>query len=450
MKRTATLLAGLLLVTGTTFAAGQSNWDFEGTEINAQTNVSDSTYEPINDKSNEDTDLKFKFNYQVNDRTKISLGYDTDDEAGSLSDTLGEVLVNRKDGRMEAQFDAELNINNSLLPFIFEDADSDKTYVKYNHTNNLALTFYPFNMGMKNAKEFDESGIFSEYKGDYYTEIPGVVLSVGKSYVGIGIDEVEYYKDKNKDGAPETEAIAMLMGLKAGTEFSTRSAEFTLKYSGVFIGDDLKNGYAKNIAPNVTGYVKATAEQDNGIVKDVVVGTGGNLGLITNDINVQAKFYVNNKVTIDGELGLETLAEDLYLGADGQDKPTKVATGFGLFVKGSYELSNIVTPYVKFKYTSDGYLGSKEILELLGLEEETLVNTSSGEVKRINVGNKIGGLTELAFGTDYKMTERFTLNGEARILKTGEKLFKDATADDDDDAYKNSAFLVSASAKYTF
>lgn len=446
MKRTATLLAGLLLVTGTTFAAGQSNWDFTGTEVNAQTNISDSTYEPINDQSNKDTDLKFQFNYQVNDRTKISLGYDTNDEKGSLSDTLGEVLVNRKDGRMEAQFDAELNINNTLLPFIFEDADSDKTYARYNHTNNLALTFYPFNMGMKNAKEFDDCGIFTEYKGDYYTEIPGVVLSVGKSYVGIGIDEVEYYKDKNKDGTPETEAIAMLMGIKAGTEFSTRSAEFILKYSGTFIGDDLKNGYAKN----GNNYVKATAEQGNGIVKDVVVGTGGNLGLITNDINVQAKFYVNNKVTIDGELGVETLAEDLYLEADGQDKPTKVSTGFGLFVKGSYELSNIVTPYVKFKYTSDGYLGSKEILELLQLEEADLINTSSGEVKRVNRGNKIGGLTELAFGTDYKMTERFTLNGEARIIKTGEKLFKDASAEDDDDAYKNSAFLVSASAKYTF
>ena len=122
MKRTATLVAGLLLVTGTVFAEGKLSAD--GTVIKAKSvvynTVSDDAF---NDDSNGDTDLILKLNYKIDDKTSVSLGYNTDDDGNSDADTSGEVLVKRTEGKVEAQFDAAIRFNQDS--FITEELDSD-------------------------------------------------------------------------------------------------------------------------------------------------------------------------------------------------------------------------------------------------------------------------------------------------------------------------------------
>ncbi len=68
MKRTATLLAGLLLVTGTVFAEG-STLDFSGTTIKAKSVLLNTAGANVNDDSNGDTDLvlnsEYMFSYNI-------------------------------------------------------------------------------------------------------------------------------------------------------------------------------------------------------------------------------------------------------------------------------------------------------------------------------------------------------------------------------------------------
>ena len=65
MKRTATLLAGLLLVTGTVFAA--EGLDFSGTTIKAKSVLLNTAGANVNDDSNGDTDLVLKLNRFASD-----------------------------------------------------------------------------------------------------------------------------------------------------------------------------------------------------------------------------------------------------------------------------------------------------------------------------------------------------------------------------------------------
>lgn len=381
MKRTATLLAGLLLVTGTVFAA--EGLDFSGTVIKAQSilvNTNDSGN--VNDDSNGDTDIVLKAKYNLDNNTTVTFKFDTDSEKDTYDDNMN-IMVKTVQGKVEAQFDAGLKLNanttesSSGIQFR-ENQDSSDTYIKYNHTKDMAVTFYPFNMGLSNGSNFDE--------GDSFTQIPGVVATFGKAYVGAGMDAIT--------------ADDSVIAVKAGYETTVAGATLKAKYSGAFWDDE-------KLTPGST-----------------VVGTAGRLGLVVHDVNVQATYKVGKALTLTGEVGMETLVKDLYTTADGEI----IDSGFGLFVKGSYAMSSVMTPYVSFQHSTDGYLADGDMFDW---------NTALTET---------GGVSVLKAGADYKLTDKLVLNGEARLRNSGEKSVftdKDGVADDSD-------FRISTSATFTF
>jgi len=363
MKRTATLLAGLLLVTGTVFAAGEL--DFSGTTIKAQTILLNTNADGnVNDDSNGDTDIVLKAKYNLSNNTTATFKFDTDSEDDTYDDNMN-IMVKTVQGKVEAQFDAGLDFSNDVsgatttsMKFV-ENQDSSDTYIKYNHTKDMAVTFYPFNMGLSNGSNFDE--------GDSFTQIPGVVATFGKVYVGAGMDSVE-----NNVG-DDTESV---LAIKAGYETTVAGATLKAKYSGAFWDDD-------KLTTGAT-----------------VVGTAGRLGVVVHDVNVQATYKVGKALTLTGEVGMETLEKDAYtLGTE------KVDSGFGLFVKGSYAMSSVMTPYVSFQHSTDGYIADGDMFDWN------------------EAGTETGGVSVLKAGADYKLTDKLTLNGEARLRTSGEKLY---------------------------
>lgn len=380
MKRTATLVAGLLLVTGTVFAEGKL--DFSGTVIKAQTTVLNTNSSgDVNDDSNGDTDIVLKVNYDLGNNTTATFKFDTDSEDDTYDDNMN-IMVKTVQGKVEAQFDAALELDgaNSSSGIEFrENQDSSDTYIKYNHTGDLAVTFYPFNMGLSNGSNFDE--------GDSFTQIPGLAVSYKGLYVGAGMDTV----------GTGTNAESVI-GVKAGYETAMGAASLKVKYSGAFWDDD-----------------KLTSGTPT-------IGTADRLGVVVHDVNVQATYKVGTALTLTSELGMEKLEKDAYtLGGE------KVDNGFGAFVKGSYAMTDVVTPYASFQYSTDGYVADGDMFDWN------------------EAGTETGGVSILKVGADYKLTEKLVLNGEARLRTAGEKIFTDK-----DGAAEDSDFRIAAAATFTF
>lgn len=388
MKKTAILVAGLLLVTGTTFAEGAL--DFTGTEIKAKTNLVDTATNPVNDDSNGDTDMILKLKYNIDPKTTATFEYNTDDNTDDWDD-VAELILNRKDGKVEAQFDANILIganDQTDVPFLGEDQTSDKTFIKYNHTKDLAFTFYPFNMGLNNGKVFDNS--------DYHTDIPGVVLSYKNVYAGIGMDAIE--------GTDES-----VVALKTGATYKSAKTEFNAKYSGAFWDED-----------------KLDPTSD-------YVATAGVLGYIAHDINLNLNYKATKKFTLDTEFGVNVLTDDYATYNPENGDTDDVRTGFGLSLKGTYAATAKAGVYGQFKYTTDGYL-------------------AYGDMADWNLDNIVGGAAmetagvfELIGGVDYKLTDKLILNGEAKLQTAGNKIFEDKDGDS-----KNAHFVLSTSAAYKF
>ena len=388
MKKTAILVAGLLLVSGATFAEGAL--DFTGTEIKAKTNLVDTATNPINDDSNGDTDMILKLKYNIDAKTTATFEYNTDDNDNN-SDDVAELILNRKDGKVEAQFDAALVLganSTTTESFLMEDQASDKTFIKYNHTKDLAFTFYPFNMGLNNGKVFDHA--------DYHTDIPGVVLGYKNIYAGIGMDAIE--------GTDES-----VVALKTGATYKSAKSEFSAKYSGAFWDED-------ELTPGLG-----------------VVATYGTLGYVAHDINFNLNYKATKKFTLDTELGVNVLSDDYAVYNPENGEIDDVSTGFGLSLKGTYAATAKSGVYGQFKYTTDGFFSYEDMADW------NLDHIVSGAAM------ETAGVFELIAGVDYKLTEKLVLNGEAKLQAAGNEIF----ADKDGDA-QSSHFVLSTSASYKF
>lgn len=399
MKKTAILVAGLLLVSGTTFAEGAL--DFTGTEIKAKTNLVDTATNPINDDSNGDTDMILKLKYNIDPKTTATFEYNTDDNY-DFYDNEAELILNRKDGKVEAQFDAAVilgaNSENGEA-FLMEDPTSDKTFIKYNHTKDLAFTFYPFNMGLNNGKVFEHS--------DYHTDIPGVVLGYKNIYAGIGMDAIE--------GTDES-----VVALKTGATYKSAKAEFSAKYSGAFWDED-------ELTPGLSNAAD-------------YVATAGTLGYVAHDINFNLNYKATKKFTLDTELGVNVLSDDMYVANPENGETDDVSTGFGLSLKGTYAATAKTGVYGQFKYTTDGFFSYEDMADW---NLKTGIDLDGDDVADAN--QETAGVFELIAGVDYKLTEKLVLNGEAKLQAAGNEIF----ADKDGDA-QSSHFVLSTSASYKF
>lgn len=376
MKKTATLVAGLLLVSGTVFAAG--NLDFAGSVIKAKTVLISTNGMNVNDDSNGDTDYNLHLKYTLDDKTSATFTYTTDDNSNTYDNSLN-VKVKRVEGTVEAQISAELATkaaNGDSVRFT-ENQDTSDTYIKWNKTKDMALTFYPFNMGLNNGSVFDN--------GDSFTQIPGVVATIANAYVGVGMDAIT--TDES------------VVALKAGYTLTAGPLTAKVKYSGVFYDADQLAG-------------DDTAK----------VATAGRLGKITNDVNANVNFKLSKALTLDAEVGVNTLDKDcLVLGGDSVD------SGFGLSAKATYAMTSVLAPYAQVKYTTDGFL-------------------AYGDMRDQNkVGIETGGIAEGILGANYTLAKNLVLNGEAVAKVAGEKIYTDS-----DNAGTKSSFTLAASVAYTF
>lgn len=387
MKKTAILLAGLLLVSGTVLAAGEL--DFTGTQIKAKSVLINSQAKGVNDDSNGDTDAILQVKYKINDKTSASIKFNTDDTSnGADFDDNAELLVKRVDGALEAQYDLELDFSNKpnsdTTQYAFqlkEDNDSNKTYVKWKQSDTLTLGFYPFNMGMVNGSMFDED--------DALTEIPGVIATSGNTYVGLGYDTVD--------------SSNSVLALKAGHKLTLAGLTINAKYSGVFYDEDK----IKTLSSNTT-------------MSGVTSGNGGTIGAVSQDINVNVNYKLSEKITLDAEAGLNILNKNYTIAG------AKDTNGLGLTAKATMKFSDILTPYAQFKYSTDGYL-------------------AYGDMLTINKTKKSGGITEAIAGADYILVKGLILNAEASLKSAGETIYVDKDAK----AVK-SALQLSTSVTYKF
>lgn len=404
MKKTAILVAGLLLVSGSVFA--ESALDFTGTMIKAKTNIVDTATNPINDDSNGDTDMILKLKYNIDAKTTATFEYNTDDNSDSW-DNEAELILNRKEGKVEAQFDARVVVGAtdadtalSGQSFLSEDQTSDKTFIKYNHTKDLAFTFYPFNMGLNNGKVFDHS--------DFHTDIPGVVVNYQNVYAGIGMDAI--------DGTDES-----VVALKAGASYKTAKAEFSAKYSGAYWDKD-------ELTPKLG-----------------VVATDGTLGPITHDINFNLNYKATKRFTLDAEVGVNVLYDDVALFDIDEAEYDDVSTGFGMSLKGTYAATAKTSVYGQFKYTTDGYLSYEDMADWNARTYIDINANGKYDAGTDILGIKTGGIFELIAGLDYKLTEKLVLNGEAKLQAAGNEVYEDK-----DGKAQSSHFVLSTSATYKF
>lgn len=382
MKKASILLAGLLLVSGTTF--GASELDFSGTQVKFKSVLVNSQGKGVNDDSNGDTDAIIQVKYKINDKTSASLRFNTDDLNNSTSDNVAELLIKRVDGPIEAQFDIDMDFSSGIN--VKEDFDSNKTYIKWKQSDALTLGFYPFNMGMGNGVIFD--------KTDAITEFPGVTANFGNTYVGVGYDVLS-----NSDSV---QALA----LKAGNKMTVAGLTLNTKYSGVFYDEDK---------------VKTTAT--NGTMKDVRAGHDGTIGIISQEINVNANFKLTDKITLDAEGGINTLNKNFKVNNESEK------SGIGFSAKASMKLTDSLTPYAQMKYGTDGYLVWGEIYD----------NNMAGK--------KTGGVTELIAGANYTLVKGLNLNAEGSLRTAGEKIYKDTKGIANKE---KSALQISTAVSYKF
>lgn len=391
MKKASILLAGLLLVSGTTFAA--SELDFSGTQVKFKSVLVNSQGKGVNDDSNGDTDAVIQVKYKINDKTSASFKFNTDDDKVDASkpstmDTTAELLVKRVDGPLEAQFDIDMRFGTGLE--IREDYDSSKTYIKWKQSDALTLGFYPFNMGLGNGVIFDKTDAISEF--------PGVTASFGNTYVGLGYDVLS-----NSDSV---QALA----LKAGNKMTVAGITLNTKYSGVFYDEDKVNLY------NADGTVKTST----GTVK---AGLDGTIGIVSQDISLNANYKLTDKITLDVEGGINTLNKNFKVNNEAEK------SGIGFSAKATLKATESLSPYAQVKYGTDGYL-------------------VWGEIFDNNMANKkTGGVTELIAGANYTLVKGLILNAEGSLKTAGEKIYADTkeTANQE-----KSALQISTAVSYKF
>ena len=395
MKKSAILLAGLFLVSGTVLAGDLS---FSGTQVRVKTKLISTDTKSVNDDSNGDTDVILQMNYKIDDKTNASFGFNTDDNSDSASDDILAVRVKRVDGPIEAQFRADLSFSNSAtitaLPatvdfksIVLKEVqdsrkDSAETYVKWKKSDDLSLTAYPFNMGMLNGYAFN--------KDKQFTAIPGLVANYKTSYVGVGFDTLSDNKNT-------------ILGLKAGHKLVLGSATIDAKYSGLFYDED-------KVTIGTTG---------------AKVGNSAYINKITQDVNVSMNYKMNAKVTLEGEAGYNKLNKTTMIGGSKDDN------GYGLSAKATMKINDNFSPYAQFKYSTDGYLTYGDM----------------NDVNFVYSNLKTGGITEAIAGFNYTLVKGLNFNSEAKLKAAGEKIYKDK---DGVSNKEKQAFQLTAGVAYKF
>lgn len=146
MKKTATLVAGLLLVTGTVLATGLNGWDLTGTTVEGDLWLMHSENGPLtSDGGDLDVTVEAKKETEIGTfGVKVYMENDDDDDnevSLSYSRTQGKFEVGM--GATIIQDPTGNTVDNDASFDLTTKANSD-SYLKWNITDKTSLTYYPW------------------------------------------------------------------------------------------------------------------------------------------------------------------------------------------------------------------------------------------------------------------------------------------------------------------
>lgn len=410
MKKKAAILTAVLIMAGSAVYAEESTakeekksdsvfsltkWDFTGSNVEFKAYLHNSEKGVM--YAGKDEDFVISAKRQLDEKTFLQFGYNTDDnvDGGSNPDYELELLVNRKfNDKVEAQMDISVitgDESGAGKGFrVKEDFDSDKVYIKYKVNSSLALKFNPFDIDLTVGDEFKTineqktPGVQAEYKfSDSIKMYAGAGFGM---YVKDSDGDGEYDKldnIKNGDGDDVT-----VLGLKAGVKKEWESGYLTGQFSTNTQDDeDIKEKCAVPLQTALSvaaGYKK------------------GNINIKTEGLYTKL-----NKSS--------TLAKSYSL--------AESESGIALMGKAKYTIGNN-TPYIQGMYIGEyAYFNDDDYCALI----------ADGD------GENHGGMLSLIVGDEYKLTGNLKIIPYIEYRDAANKIFKD---DGEDNASDSALYFV--------
>lgn len=351
---------------------------FVGSEIKATSNIVDTDADGyFNDDSDDTTAFKYNLQLGLGDNTQVNINSDTHDAFFDKGHHAGMgIIIKRKEGDVEGSFATALDYNGEKG--IREDMASSSTYLKWNVTPKLAATIYPFNFNTGSNFSYWRWVSTAQTFWKTQTAIPGIKFDYGNYNFGFGADSV---------------GGKTFVAVKAGF-FKPGRLTLMGNYFGNFFDEN-----SSNFDP-----------MDK-------LGTGGYVGVVTQELAGKAIYGLNDKLSLNAEIGVNILHKDIT---------TINRNGFAFNTGIDYNLNSKVKPYGKVKFSNEGMLRDADR------------NFSYTDQTAYQKGN----LTTFVLGSDYIANNRIILNLEGKYKVSEEKIYESNK--------EKSAMVLSTSATYKF
>lgn len=386
MKKLATLIAGVMLVGGTIFAGDLSvNGKVEHELLSINTNN-----ETIGLTNGGDQYFQLNITKELNETTKLTLGYDTDDANPDMVGALK--LTKQVNDNIEAQVAVDVDTTTGMK---FSESDGGDTYIKFMPSDVLTLTFKPFEAG---------TGVGDELATTGTQDAGGVEVSFGAEDAPLTVNGAVNFDNSyiNKDG-DNYNAI----GLKAGGTFTgvenlSVTGELSMN-TQVDDGKSVVTGYEIVDTPKAVDENGVIIPASSSVEPIITSGAGAGTKMA---INARAS-YTMGDLTLKGEFLNVTLNKGVY--AD--------ESGTGIFAKAEYNLGEIasgVTASVNGSF--------KNYSKYLYFDDDTYGNFDSADYKTHGGANIIGA------GVDFNWNG-LSISNDLELISAENKVFMDKTGD---------------------
>lgn len=354
----------------------KTKWDFSDSNVEFKAYLYDSQSGAV--KMGKDEDFILKVKRQLDEKTWISVKYDSDD---SNPDYTVELLAGRKfNDYLEAQMDMDLKLGDKLEKDssgqlvsksqgvrLEEDNDSEKVFIKYTPNKNLAIKFNPFDIDLEVGDEYNTK----DTKGSMV--VPGAQIEYKLSdtmmiYGGLGANKV-------KDTSDDKDKTAI--GIKAGFENKGENS-------------------------SLIGMFAMNTQDDKNIASPSPIKMAANL---------RGSYKTGNL-----SLKAEALATQLNKAAGKTDEKGEVidSTDFALYAKAGYKMGNI-TPYVAGRYVGGSVY----------FDDDDYCAIISGADAPLH-----GGLTVIEAGSEFEIKGGVKIVPYIELQNAKEKVFEDADGKD--------------------
>lgn len=334
MKKAATLVAGLLLVTGTVFAEGFS-YDFSGTNVKFEQSFYDSEAGTFVTKEG-DSEVKVNFNL-TNGNTKVTLANEFD-KGADAADALGvKVSHTALDGMIEIAVGGDLNFGKEADGFTAKTDDS--VFLKYapKSVEGLKIGFFPYDLPFK--LEVDDLVLENKHN------IPGVQVEYNSFTFRFGSRQVidkEINKKNRFYGQATYNYSGEGFGFGGSLLFSTQDSDDQKWNQDIETGANAKNvaRWALHLKGNVD--VTDAIAVDGEFLTGVSIVENADSGFAT---RVKGSYKLGETETPEGTLTTSTYAQVKYTDKGGN------AEGRAIVELGAEAGINGITISPNFKYT---------------------------------------------------------------------------------------------------